>query len=153
MVEIPGTKRVWQAHNRASNTTRHYIGSEFPLEEFARFLGHWLAEGSLNGHQICIAQNRGPQLKAIAENIRAMGLPAYEVATGHGAVRTQNVALRDSLASCGRRAHEKRIPRYVHGWGPSILRIFLEAYADGDGSRRKDGNHTVIYTSLTCDGR
>ncbi|HEV7528136.1 MAG TPA: FAD-dependent thymidylate synthase [Solirubrobacteraceae bacterium] len=146
-VEIPGTKRVWKAHNRVTNTTRHYVGSRFPLKEFARFLGHWLAEGSLNGHQICIAQNRGERLEAIAQNIRAMGLPAYEVGTGHGAVRTQNIALRDSLASCGRQAHEKRIPSYVHNWGPSILRVFLEAYVDGDGSRRSDGNHTVIYTT------
>jgi thymidylate synthase ThyX len=146
-VEIPGTKRVWQARNRATETTRHYVGSTFPLEDFARFLGHWLAEGSLNGHQICIAQNRGERLKAIAQNTREMGLPAYEVATGHGAVRTQNIALRDALAACGRRAHEKHIPKYVHDWGPSILRIFLEAYVDGDGSRRSDGNHSVIYTT------
>ncbi|HWW89324.1 MAG TPA: FAD-dependent thymidylate synthase [Solirubrobacteraceae bacterium] len=146
-VEIPGTKRIWQSNNGTSKTTRHYVGSEFPLMEFARFLGHWLAEGSLNGHQICIAQNRGEELEAIAENIRSMGLPAYEVATGHGAVRTQNIALHDSLASCGGRAHEKRIPGYVHKWGPSILRVFLEAYADGDGSRRRDCNHTVIYTT------
>jgi thymidylate synthase ThyX len=146
-VEIPGTKRVWQHKDSATNVTRHYVGSKFPLEEFARFLGHWLAEGSLNGHQICIAQNRGEQLKEIADNIRAMGLPAYEVATGPGAVRTQDVALRDSLASCGRRAHEKRIPAYVHDWGPSILRVFLDAYVDGDGSRRRDGNHSVIYTT------
>jgi thymidylate synthase ThyX len=146
-VEIPGTKRVWQARNRETNTTRYYLGSEFPIEEFARFLGHWLSEGSLNGHQICIAQNRGERLDAIAENIRAMGLPAYQVATGPGAVRTQSVTLRDSLEGCGRRAHEKRIPRYVHTWGPRILRIFLEAYVDGDGSRRKDSNHSVIYTT------
>ncbi|HTR88989.1 MAG TPA: FAD-dependent thymidylate synthase [Solirubrobacteraceae bacterium] len=145
MVEIPGTKRTWQVEGVES--TRHYIGSKFPLEEFARFLGHWLAEGSLNGHQICIAQNRGPRLDAIAENIGAMGLRPYRVATGPGAVRTQNVALRDSLAACGRRAHEKHVPRYVHDWGPAILRVFLEAYADGDGSRRADGNHTVIYTT------
>jgi thymidylate synthase ThyX len=146
-VSIPGTKRMWQARNRTTKTTRHYLGSSFPLEEFAKFLGHWLAEGSLNGHQICIAQNRGEQLDLIAENIRAMGLPAYQVATGPGAVRTQNVALRDSLEDCGRIAHEKCIPRYVHDWGPGILRIFLEAYVDGDGSRRKDCNHSVIYTT------
>jgi thymidylate synthase ThyX len=146
-VEVPGTKRVWKARNRETETTRHYVGSRFPLEEFARFLGHWLAEGSLNGHQICIAQNRGEHLETIAQNIRAMGLPAYEVATGPGAVRTQNVALRDSLALCGRRADEKCIPRYVHDWGPSTLRTFLEAYVDGDGSRRSDGKHSVIYTT------
>ena len=105
------------------------------------------AEGSLNRHQICIAQNRGEQSQTIADNMRTMGLPAYEVATGHGAVRTQNVALRDSLASCGTRAHQKHLPAYVHDWGPSILRIFLEAYVDGDGSRRRDCKHSVIYTT------
>jgi thymidylate synthase ThyX len=147
-VQIPGTKRMWRHRETATQTVRHYLGSEFPLIEFARFLGHWLAEGSLNGHQICIAQNRGEKLESIAENIRAMGLPAYEVATGHGVVRTQQVALRDSLAECGRRSYEKRIPAYVHDWGPAVLREFLEAYVDGDGSRRRDGqNHTVIYTT------
>lgn len=148
-VSIPGTKRVWSVASPSGEAkrTRRYVGSDFPLEEFARFLGHWLAEGSLDGHQICIAQNRGEQMTEIAENISAMGLPAYEVASGHGAVRTQNVALRDSLATCGRRAHEKRVPRYVHSWGPRILRIFLEAYVDGDGGRRRDGSHSVIYTT------
>jgi len=146
-VGIPGTKRVYQVRDRAKKTTRRYVGSEFPLEEFARFLGHWLAEGCLHGHQIVLAQNRGEQLDAMAENVRAMGLSTHLPVTGHGNVRTQNVALRDSLASCGTRAHEKRVPRYVHQWGPSILRVFLEAYADGDGSRRRDCNHTVIYTT------
>ncbi len=146
-VHIPGTKRVWQAQNRTTKTTRHYVGSEFPLPEFARFLGHWLAEGSLNGHQICIAQNRGETLQGMARNIENMGLAAYQPLSGPGAVRTQNVALRDSLAACGHGAAQKRVPGYVHDWGPSILRIFLEAYVDGDGSRRQDGNHSVIYTS------
>jgi thymidylate synthase ThyX len=146
-VAIPGTVRIWQRKDTGATATRHYVGSEFPLEEFARFLGHWLAEGSLNQHQICLAQNRGEQLTAMAENIRSMGLPAYEPSTGPGCVRTQNTALHDALASCGGRAYDKRVPSYVHDWGPSILRVFLEAYADGDGSRRRDGNHTVIYTS------
>jgi thymidylate synthase ThyX len=146
-VEIPGTKRMWTRHDRATQTTRHYLGARFPLVEFARFLGHWLAEGCLNGHQICIAQNRGPKLELIAENIAEMGLPPYLVASGHGVVRTQNVALRDTLERCGTAAHEKRVPRFVHEWAPSILRVFLEAYVDRDGSRRRDGNHSVIYTS------
>ena len=146
-VEIPGTKRVWHRRDSGAQATRHYMGSEFPLIEFARFLGHWLAEGSLNGHQICIAQNRGDALEEIAKNVRAMGLPAYVPTTGHGVVRTQNVALRDSLAASGTKSYEKRVPRYVHDWGPSVLRVFLEAYVDGDGSRRRDSNHSVIYTS------
>ena len=146
-VSVPGTKRTWQRRDTGTTVTRHYVGDQFPLREFARFLGHWLAEGSLNGHQICLAQNRGKQQDAIAENVERMGLSAYQPSTGPGAVRTQNVALRDSLARCGTRAHEKHVPDYVHDWGPSILRIFLEAYVDGDGSRRRDCNHSVMYTS------
>jgi thymidylate synthase ThyX len=146
-VEIPGTKRVWTRADSGTETTRHYVGSKFPLKEFARFLGHWLAEGSLNGYQICIAQNRGAGLDAIVRNIESMGLPTYEPRTGPGVVRTQNVALRDHLAGCGRVAYEKRIPSYVHQWGPSVLREFLDAYVEGDGSRRKGGNHSVIYTT------
>ena len=38
-------------------------------------------------------------------------------------------------------------PRTSMHWGPKILRIFLEAYVDGDGSRRKDCRNDVIYTS------
>jgi thymidylate synthase ThyX len=146
-VEIPGTKRVWRGADTSRETTRTYVGARFPLEQFARFLGHWLAEGSLNGHQIVISQNRGERLEAIADNVRAMGLRPHTVRTGPGKVRTQNVALRDSLALCGARAHEKTIPAYVHSWGPRILQIFLEAYIDGDSSRRKDCNHSVIYTT------
>jgi thymidylate synthase ThyX len=146
-VAIPGTKRTWTTKATGTDVTRHHIGDEFPIQEFARFLGHWLAEGSLNGHQICLAQNRGAQLDAMAENIRDMGLHPYRPTTGLGVVRTHNVALRDSLAKCGTRAHEKHLPDFVHDWGPSILRTFLEAYVDGDGSRRRDGDHSVIYTS------
>jgi thymidylate synthase ThyX len=147
VVEIPGTKRVYQRRDRSTQSTRYYIGASFPLDEFARFLGHWLAEGCLNGHQIILAQNRGERLDEMAENIRAMGLRSYARASGHGAVVTQNVALRDSLARCGGRAHQKRVPSFVHDWSPRLLRIFLEAYVDGDGSRRKDCNHCVIYTT------
>lgn len=147
IVEIPSTIRSWVRRNDGAATTRCYAGAQFPLREFARFLGHWLAEGSINGHQIVLAQNRGPQLTAMAENIRRMGLPPYEPRTGHGTVRTQRVALRDFLSTCGGRAHEKRIPPLVHRWGPRTLRVFLEAFVDGDGSRRSDGNHSVIYTT------
>ena len=146
-VSIPGTKRTWRRADTQTKVVRHYVGSTFPLEEFARFLGYWLAEGSLNGHQICMAQNRGAKLDAMAANVVAMGLKAYRPTTGPGAVRTSSVALRDSLATCGTRAHEKHVPDYVHDWGPKTLRVFLEAFVDGDGSRRRNGNHSVIYTA------
>jgi len=146
-IDVPATSRSWQRSDTGKPVTRAYPGTSLPLPEFARFLGHWLAEGSLNGHQIVLAQNRGSRLEAMAGNILAMGLPVYLPATGHGGVRTQHIAVRDLLERCGRRAWEKRIPPFVHQWGASVLRIFLEAYVDGDGSRRSDCEHSVIYTS------
>src|SRR5208282_2273367 len=44
-VKLPGTRRVWQVRETGTQAARCYVGSEFPLEEFAQFLGHWLAEG------------------------------------------------------------------------------------------------------------
>jgi thymidylate synthase ThyX len=146
-IEIPGTKRIRQRHDTGSETIRHYVGGRFPLKQFARLLGYWLAEGSLNGDQICIAQNRGTGLDSISRNIESMGLPAYQPTAGPGVVRTRHVALRDHLESCGHVAHEKRIPTYVHQWGPGVLREFLDAFVDADVSRRKDGNRCVIYTT------
>ena len=147
VVNIPPTARSHVRKDTGRRVTRHYPGKEFPLIPFARFLGHYLAEGCINRHQICIAQNRGPNLDAIADNIRALGLCAYLPATGHGAVRTQHTALRDFLESCGGFAYTKRVPQLVQSWGPKAIRALLEPMIDGDGSRRKNSNHSVIYTS------
>lgn len=145
-VDIPATTRKYVRRDGRS-IVRKYPGASFPIGNFARFLGHWLAEGSINRHQIVLAQNRGPMLDEMAENVRAMGLSTYIPTTGHGCIRTHHTALRDFLASCGRAAHEKQVPQVVWRWGPGVLKTFLNAYAEADGSKRKDGNHTVIYTS------
>ena len=62
VVELPEAVRSWEG--RSGNTvTRTYAPAVFPLRAFARFLGWYLAEGSLNGHQIIIVQRRGPDLE------------------------------------------------------------------------------------------
>ena len=146
-VIVRPTTRTYHRRDRFKPATRTYNGWSFPVVQFARFLASFLSEGSLNGHQICIAQNRGAKLDAIAENIRAMGLPAYIPTTGHGCVKTQHIALRDWLSSeCGSGASMKRVPDIVGTWPSPLIREFMEAYIDGDGSRRTDCNHAVIYT-------
>jgi thymidylate synthase ThyX len=145
-IEIPGTARVWTRADPGTEATRHYLGSRLPLREFARFLGHWLAESSLSEHQISIAPDRGESSDAMARNIGSVGLAAGEPVTDPGVPGTQNAALRDHLATCGREADGKQIPDYVHQWGPSVLREFLEAVLDGAGSRHEDGGQGEIYT-------
>jgi thymidylate synthase ThyX len=145
-VTIPSTRRTYKREDRDKPATRLYPGVSFPIEPFARFLGYYLAEGCVNGHQITLAQNRGPVLDKMANTIRAMGLSAYLPVTGHGCVRTQCLPLRDFLYRLGY-SHEKRVPAMVGEWAPSAIRIFLEAMIEGDGTTHRTFNHRVIYTS------
>jgi thymidylate synthase ThyX len=145
-VLIPATERVWERSDNSVHCTRTYPGLSFPAEPFARFLGYYLAEGSVNGHVIALAQNRGPVLDRMADTIRAMGLRAYLPETGHGCVRTQCLPLRDLLAALGH-AHEKRVPELVQRWAPETIRVFLEAMIEGDGTTHISSGHRVIYTS------
>jgi thymidylate synthase ThyX len=143
---VPETYRTWQRKDRERPETRTYPAVTFPIEPFARFLGYYLAEGSVNGHQIVLAQNRGEILDRMADTIRSMGLPAYLPTTGYGCVRTQCLPLHDLLASLGH-AHDKRIPSMVQNWSPDIIRIFLEGMIEGDGTTHRTFNHRVIYTT------
>ena len=145
-VEIAETYRTYQRRDRLVPATRRYPGVSFPVEPFARFLGYYLAEGSINGHVISLAQNRGDLLNKMAQTIRAMGLPAYTPDTGPGCVRTQCLPLRDMLAKLGHPTRSVCQPM-VQGWPPEIIRVFLDAMIEGDGSTHKTFNHRVIYTA------
>jgi thymidylate synthase ThyX len=145
-VEIPEAYRTYKRRDRPAETARRYPAVSFPIEPFARFLGYYLAEGSINGHQIVLAQNRGAVLEKMALTIRDMGLPAYVPQTGHGCVRTQCAPLRDMLAELGH-SHDKRVPAMVQEWTPEIIRIFLDAIIEGDGTTHRAFNHRVIYTA------
>jgi thymidylate synthase ThyX len=147
VIEIDGTERSWSRPDNATTTVRTYAPATFPLPAFAKFLGWWLAEGSLNRHQIVIAQSPGPKQDEICGVIEDLGLRPYVPRTYPVCVRTSQVALRDFLADCGTTAHRKRVPAVVGTWGPETIRGFLDAFVAGDGSRRKDGNHSVVYTT------
>jgi thymidylate synthase ThyX len=145
-VTIPATQRRYTRRDSDKIITRSYPSVSFPAEPFARFLGYYLSEGCVNGHQIILTQNPGPILDRMAETIRDMGLPAYLPVTGHGAVRTQCLQLRDMLAVLGH-SYEKSVPAMVQEWSPTLIRIFLEAMIEGDGTVHKSNGHRVIYTA------
>lgn len=145
-VRIPSTIRTWTRPDNGAHCERTYAGVVFPARPFARFLGYFLSEGSINGHQIILAQNRGPVLAAMADVVRELGLPAYLPVSSHGCVRTQCVALRDFLASLGR-AVDKRLPEVAHGWTPEIIRVFIDAMVEGDGTTHHQNGHRVVYTA------
>lgn len=143
-ITVPATRRIW-LHN-GTECVRIYPARSFPSEPFARFLGYYISEGSINGHQITLSQNSGPVLDAMVTAIRQMGLPACLPKSGGNAVRTWCAALRDMLASLGN-SYEKRVPTMVHGWSPDLIRSFLDAMVEGDGCTHPSSGHRVIYTS------
>ncbi|XRQ14901.1 hypothetical protein ACN3XK_29690 [Actinomadura welshii] len=144
-VVIPPTRRGWTRSDNGARCTREYQGRKFAAKPFARFLGYYLAEGSVNGHQIVLAQNRGPLLDAMVGTVRELGLPPYVPSSGYGCVRTSCVALRDFLVQLGH-AVDKRLPDVAHRWTPEVTGILLDAVVDGDGTTHRGNGHRVIYT-------
>ena len=144
-VHLPATTRSWVRSDTGKLVTRTYPGATFPAKPFARLLGWYLAEGSINQHQICIAQKRGPRLEEMAQVIRGMGLKPYIPVTGNGCVRTSCAPLRDFLADLGT-VHTKRVPKMVQTWTPELIREFLAAMIAGDGNTHRTNGHQVIYT-------
>ena len=104
----------------------------------------------LNGDQICMAQNRGPELDAMAANVVAMGLKTaahYSMAREDAERRATRLA-RNPWHSTTREA----VPSYVR-LGPEALRVFLEAFVDGDGSRRRNCNDAHLHRVARAGGR
>jgi len=144
-IHIPGTTRTFTRADTGREVTRTYEGVAFPAEAFARFLGFYLAEGSLNGHQIVLSQNRGAGLRRMTDTIERLGLPTYIPDTGGGAVRTQCAPLRDFLAGLGTSLN-KRVPALVQDWSADLIRELLDAMIEGDGTVHPTTGHKVIYT-------
>ncbi len=149
----PNVRRVRNDHEAyLQNILKQQHGSVLEHASFTFVLHNvsrmfvMVAEGSTNRHVITLSQNRGQVLDEMADTIRAMGLPAYLPVTGDGCVRTQCLPLRDFLAGLGH-SYDKRVPAMVGEWSPGLIRIFLEAMIQGDGTTHRTFNHRVIYTS------
>jgi thymidylate synthase ThyX len=145
-VTIPGTRRTYQRRDRDKAETRTSPEVSFPVEAFAKFLGYYLAEGSVDRTTIVLSQKPGPVRERMAEAVRAMGLRPSISNVGCGGVRIWCVQLRDMLAELGH-SHEKRVPSMVQGWAPETIRAFLQAMVEGDGTVHRTNGHRVIYTS------
>jgi intein/homing endonuclease len=112
----------------------------FKTEDFVRFLGWWLTEGSIDKHgefayRVSIAQSRGNELyrKEIAETLERMGIAAYENSQGF---EFHSKQLYTYLMSLGH-AKDKRIPADIKKLSPRLLRLLIETMLKGNGSRNE----------------
>jgi hypothetical protein len=113
-------------------TSRNYFKPESVvcMDDWLRFLGIYIAEGSLSRWGVCISQSKfcvemGKILEAI---------PFKFTKTRHG-FQISDSQLRFHIESMGLGlCNQKFVPQFVKFLSPRQIRIFLEAYRLGDGS-------------------
>jgi hypothetical protein len=126
----------------------------FPPEAFLRFLGWYLAEGSISKtgpgkkeHIICIRNTNPEHLKEIAETVEALGFKPY-ISKGAG-VRFYSKQLFIYLKQFGY-DHERFIPTEFKNLKREQLEILFQALMKGDGHKYRDRSG---YVFLSCSKR
>ena len=105
---------------------------------FCEFMGWWLSEGCFNKRRIVINQDKKvnpDKYQRILEVAQALTKKG-KVWTGQEKIYFENEGLRDYLSQFGK-SYQKYIPNKVKELAPEFLRIFLDAYAAGDGCIKK----------------
>lgn len=127
--------------SKEATCSKSYV---FTFEDWAEFLGWYLAEGSAPKRgPIGIAQNPGPKYERIATLLTRMGFTIYR-ARDRINFNASQIA-RWLRASCGEGSLTKRIPRELKDAGVSALNRFLDAFGQGDGTVH--GRGMRYYTS------
>lgn len=128
------------------------------IEDWLRFFGVWLAEGSASkgttlGHYIIsIAQNNGEKRSKIKEWVdevgRQVGFKAWvEESNSHSqAVKFKNKQLFKYLSKFGH-AQDKYIPKEIKSLPSNLLRILLDSMVLGDGYVNKHGE--IFYSTTS----
>ncbi len=125
----------------------HYLGKHkkihkikhskvvMPVKCWLKFLGIFLAEGSIGGkgHHVCISQYS--KKKEVKELLRDFPFKVSENKNGFQISSTQLVK---HLLSFGfGKANTKYVPEYVKSLPPEQIKIFLDSFRIGDGNIHK----------------
>jgi hypothetical protein len=113
---------------------------EFEMEDWLRFLGWYISEGSLGGvrkensgdYIISIRQKNKENLKLIADAIHRLGFKP-NIRWEHGSVTFNSKKLHNYLKRFGK-ANTKYIPKDLKALPPNKLKILLDSLISGDGS-------------------
>jgi hypothetical protein len=123
------------------------------MDAWLKFLGAYFAEGwcdsnvTRGNYRIQIAQQRKskgfePYTEAFAE------LPfRISYSEKQGKFKSHNQQLWKYLSQFGKRAYNKRLPKFLFKLSRRQIRLFLEYYRLGDGTKKSDSDGFVIYTS------
>lgn len=129
---------------------------EFPqqfTENFAKFMGIWITDGSLNksdtsGGRVTITQTKAKGKKYIQNVLDDLG---WEYKVNGAGFRINNTQLYNFLRKYFPKKFKKTyigaIPEWIRMSNREYIRAFLEGAIMGDGNIHKINNHVVIYTA------
>jgi hypothetical protein len=128
--KIPRTAK-WEG----DTSVKEFMG--IPIEQFAKLLGYYLSEGHAEydrknrRYRVVISQHDKRNMEIMYNDLKSIGF--YEC---HNRLILSGKELASYFMTLGK-AHEKHIPDWFMEQPPEILRLFLDAYALGDGSTRE----------------
>jgi hypothetical protein len=139
-----------------TRTTEGTLIDVHQLPAWARFLGHYISEGSLHMHEgekdrtapaVTIHQRKSNTSKFI-ETAEACGLNprVYDKPDGMSEIRVGGAALARYLERFGRGSRGKRIPAYVYEWPLNLRRCVIDGLMDGDGHIKKSSGARTYNT-------
>jgi twinkle protein len=132
-----------------------------PLDGALRFMGWWIAEGSVSMKSLAICQAAGPMANTMSDAMRASGLQFSEAIRkssreGEAQMWTARIYRRKHasfcdwvIANCGKNAPSKRIPSMMFDLAQEKKRMLLEALIDGDGHRPKNRPGSSRYSTTS----
>ncbi len=139
--------------------TRKYRGDDvMEGDAFCEFLGWFISEGHISRGIIGLTQKRAEGCAKIKSVLKRFGVSYHQKVSKAGAttflICHQSLMkwLKENCYTSGseRGALRKRVPNYVGQQTSRRINLFLDAYVDGDGFRRKDKyRNRIISTSST----
>lgn len=154
---------VWDAPDKEEFVIPEFVGPRktwperrIPMDAWLRFLGWYLSEGHVgrvNGvpYSVAISQLDGENCREIEAAVDGIRIPhktrfhENEFGNPSATVFAHSRQLAELMTTYGRRSLTKQIPAYVGECSARQIKIFLDAYLKGDGTRRKSAD--VFYTS------
>jgi len=114
---------------------------EYPIDLWLKFLGWWIAEGSLNykpnkHYQITIHNNSEEHRAKIASLIEQMGFNPHNYSNSKR-VQFSSKKISSYLKQFGY-APDKYIPKEIKSLPPKRLKVLLGSLIDGDGYRQNN---------------
>ena len=133
-------------------------GVKIPIELYAEFMGYYISEGctinAVNGQDakdylMCITQVKSKtqeRMFKVTEQVAFLfGRNAF--VNNNRNIKISDKRLYNHLQPLGK-SYEKYIPDVIMNSTQEIIRIFLEAYVDGDGNRKNDCNRKTEQWSI-----